>query len=65
MLIEALKSGAADGEALRQYFSSMKDYTGVIGTFHFGENSDVVGIPFVLKTISGGKISTVKPIPIE
>jgi hypothetical protein len=38
---------------------------GVIGNFHFDKNGDVVGVPYVLKVVKGGKFVKEKDIAVQ
>ena len=58
-------TGADDGTAIRDALYALPNYTGVVGTFHFDANGDVVGIPYELKTFRNGKIETVKKIAVQ
>ncbi len=65
VIAEGIKAGAKDGTALRDWLYAMPSYTGVVGSFHFDENGDVVGIPYVLKQYKSGKIETLKDIVVQ
>jgi branched-chain amino acid transport system substrate-binding protein len=62
VLAQAMIEVGTDGSALQQYLLSMPDYTGAVGTFHFDQNGDVVGIPYVLKEYVDGEIITRNPL---
>jgi branched-chain amino acid transport system substrate-binding protein len=65
VLAQAFKAVGTDGMAVKDYLYSMQPYTGVIGSFHFDENGDPVGLSYVLKKFEDGKVVTVKPLPLE
>ncbi len=48
VLLEALKNGCTDREAVRAYLSTMKDFPGAAGDITFDENGDVVKEPLKL-----------------
>ena len=54
-----------DGTAIRDALYALKDYKGIVGTFHFDENGDVVGLPYALKTFKDGKIETLEMLSAE
>jgi branched-chain amino acid transport system substrate-binding protein len=58
VLAQAIAEVGTEGDVLRHYLLSMPDFTGVVGTFHFDQNGDVVGIPYVLKEYKDGVIVT-------
>jgi branched-chain amino acid transport system substrate-binding protein len=65
IIFDALKAGASDGSALRDYLYEIQEYKGVTGNVHFDENGDVIGIPYVLKQFSKGEIKKVKDISVQ
>ncbi|MBI4129184.1 ABC transporter substrate-binding protein [Candidatus Peregrinibacteria bacterium] len=65
ILFEAIGNVGTDGSAIRDYLYKLPEYKGVVGTIHFDNNGDPVGIPYVVKEIKGGKIVKVKDIPLE
>ena len=65
VLFAAFAGGAMDGEAVRTYLNAVEGYEGVVGTFSFDENGDVVGIPYVLKEFKNGAIVTVGDIALD
>lgn len=65
ILIDAMKNGATDGPAIRDYMYGLKEYDGAAGKFHFDKNGDVVGIGYALKQFKDGKIVEVQAIPLE
>lgn len=64
VLLNAAKAGT-DGPTIRDYLYKLPEYKGIVGTFHFDKNGDVVGIPYALKEFQNGKIVKVKDIPLE
>lgn len=65
VIAKAVEAGATDGTTMRDWLSSMAEYSGVVGAFHFDENGDVVGIPYGLKQFDKGKIVKLKDLPLE
>lgn len=65
VIAAGLTAGAEDGTALKDWLYAMPSFTGVVGTFHFDKNGDVVGIPYVLKQYKNGVIETLKPIAVD
>lgn len=65
VLAEAFRAVGTDGTAVKDYLKGMQPYAGVIGTFHFDVNGDPVGVSYVLKKFEGGKVVTVKPLPLD
>lgn len=53
VLLDALKNGCTDREAVRQYLSTMKNFPGAAGDITFDENGDVVKEPLKLIIKSG------------
>lgn len=48
VLLEALKNGCTDREAVREYLTTMRDFPGAAGDITFDENGDVVKAPLKL-----------------
>lgn len=65
IIAQGIKEGAADSTALKKWMYKLPSYTGVIGTFHFDEKGDAVGIPYVLKQYQEGEIKTLKDIAVD
>lgn len=65
LILQAIEDGAMDGPALKTYLDDLATYNGIIGTFSFEENGDVVGIPYGLKQFQNGKIVQVEAIPVD
>lgn len=65
VFFEAFKTVGTDGTAVKEYLYALPSYAGVIGDFSFDENGDPVGVSYALKKFEGGKIITVKPLPLE
>ncbi|MEQ1849791.1 MAG: ABC transporter substrate-binding protein [Candidatus Peribacteraceae bacterium] len=65
VLAKAIDAVGTNGEAIRAWLYDMKSYDGVIGTFSFDENGDVLGIPFAHKTFVDGAIVTVNDIAVN
>lgn len=54
-----------DGPAIRDALLALPSYEGIIGTFHFDENGDVVGVPYVLKEFKDGVTVKVVDVPVQ
>ncbi len=65
VIAEALEAGATDGTAIKDWLYTMKEYNGVVGTFSFDQNGDVVGIPYGLKQFQQGVIKQMKGISVD
>ncbi|MBI2635777.1 ABC transporter substrate-binding protein [Candidatus Peregrinibacteria bacterium] len=65
VIAEALKAGATDGTAIKDWLYNMKEYKGVVGAFSFDRNGDVVGVPYGLKQFQKGVIRQVKGISVD
>jgi branched-chain amino acid transport system substrate-binding protein len=66
VLLQAVKDVGTDSAAIRDYLLDLPSYEGATGSFHFDENGDVVGIPFVLKRFHNGKMmTTIDELPVE
>jgi branched-chain amino acid transport system substrate-binding protein len=63
-LLQTMAAQGADGTKVRDALLAMTSYKGVVGDWHFDENGDVVGVPFVLKAFKDGKTELVKPIAL-
>ena len=60
VLAKVMREGAMEGSEIRDALYALKDYKGIVGTFHFDSNGDVVGLPYALKTFKDGKIETLE-----
>lgn len=60
ILAQAISEVGTDTEKLRDYLSKIKNYNGVIGTYHFDDNGDLAGIEYAIKQIKDGKAVEVK-----
>ncbi len=56
MLAKAIREVGYDGEKIKNWLYKMPDYEGTLGTYHFDENGDVVGIKPVVKIMKDGKV---------
>ena len=65
VLAEAISSVGTDGVAIRDYLYGLSAYDGVVGTFRFDDNGDVVGIPYVLWEVQDGTYVGVKDIDVN
>jgi branched-chain amino acid transport system substrate-binding protein len=55
IIAQAIKAVGTDATKIKDYLYSMKEYTGAVGTYHFDENGDVVGVGFANFVIKDGK----------
>ena len=56
VFVEAMTRVGLDTEVMKNYLKSdLKEFSGAVGTYHFDEHGDVIGISPVLKTVSSGK----------
>ncbi len=55
ILKQAIEKVGLDTDKIVEYLYNLKEYCGTIGCYHFDENGDVVGIPYVLFQIKNGK----------
>ncbi len=60
ILAQAISEVGTDTEKLRDYLSKIKNYSGVIGTYHFDDKGDLAGIEDAIKQIKDGKAVEVK-----
>jgi branched-chain amino acid transport system substrate-binding protein len=65
VIFQAMAGGAMDGTAIKQALDTMQPYKGIIGTFHFDANGDVVGVPYALKQFESGSIVKVSDIAVD
>lgn len=65
ILAQAMMSAGTDGSAIRDYLYSMPAYEGVVGSVSFDEQGDPIGIPYVLKEIQNGTITTIQDLPLK
>lgn len=65
VIANGLRAGASDGTALKDWLYTMPKYSGIVGSFSFDKNGDVLGIPYVLKQYRKGEIKTLKNIPVD
>jgi branched-chain amino acid transport system substrate-binding protein len=64
LIMQTIGEKGNDGTAIRDALTALTSYKGIVGDFHFDENGDVVGVPFVLKKFHDGVTSTEKTIPL-
>ncbi|MBM3227494.1 ABC transporter substrate-binding protein [Candidatus Peribacteria bacterium] len=64
VLAEAIGAVGANGEAIKGYLDQLEEYPGVVGTFHFDENGDVVGMSYALIVVQNGAWVQTRPIAI-
>lgn len=60
ILADALTECAEDTACIKEYLEQMPPYEGVVGTYSFSEEGDVVGIEFVRKRIVDGEVRTLQ-----
>jgi branched-chain amino acid transport system substrate-binding protein len=65
LLLQAITLKGTDGTAIKDYFYGLPSYNGVIGSFHFDKNGDVVGVPYALKKFQSGSTVTVSNIVVD
>ncbi len=56
LLAEAIGKVGTNTDKVKDYLYGIKNYDGVLGSYHFDSNGDVVGLNLQLKQIKGGKI---------
>jgi branched-chain amino acid transport system substrate-binding protein len=56
LIAQAIMSVGDDATKVAKYLYSLKDYSGVIGTYSFDENGDMTGAGVVLQKIVDGKL---------
>lgn len=64
-LFDAIISAGTEGSAIRDALYALEGHEGVVGTFSFDENGDVIGIPYVLKEFKNGQIVTIENIAVD
>ena len=60
ILTQAIAASGEDSYAVREYLRDMPNYSGVIGTYGFDDNGDLIGIEHVVKRIESGETVTVR-----
>ena len=55
IVTQAIQKVGYDSTKIKDYLYSMGDYKGVIGTYHFDKNGDMVGTGFVHFIIKNGQ----------
>jgi branched-chain amino acid transport system substrate-binding protein len=60
ILADGISKYGTDTEKLKNYLYSLKNYNGVIGTYGFDENGDLIGIEYKVKQIKNGKAVELK-----
>jgi len=54
LLKQAIERGGTDPNAIKEYLYHMPEFTGVLGTYRFDSNGDIVGVrPSVKKLVNG------------
>lgn len=64
VLMKVIAEVGTDRQAIRDALDDLTEYRGIVGSFSFDANGDVLGIPYVLKEFKDGKIIKVKDIPV-
>ncbi len=59
ILVQAVSAVGMDTTRIASYLHALPNYDGLIGTYHFDENGDPVGVGFSLYTIKNGKVQMV------
>jgi branched-chain amino acid transport system substrate-binding protein len=65
VIVNAIKAVGADGTKIKDYLYAMQPYSGVVGTFSFDRNGDVVGLSYALKEVKNGKFVKTGDIPLQ
>jgi branched-chain amino acid transport system substrate-binding protein len=60
MFAAGFAGGAKTASAMRDYLTGLKTFVGAQGDYHFDGNGDMVGVPFLLKSVKNGKGELVK-----
>ena len=60
LLDQSIRAVGTDTDALREYFTNLRAFKGVIGTYSFDEYHDLSGVEPVLKRIENGEVVTIK-----
>ncbi len=56
LITQAISSVGDDSTKVAEYLRAMPSYTGVLGTYHFDKNGDLVGAGIVMQKVSGNKV---------
>jgi branched-chain amino acid transport system substrate-binding protein len=59
LIKQAIESVGDDTTKVQKYLHSLEAYTGTLGTYHFDQNGDIVGLPAVVQRIQQGRLVTV------
>jgi len=59
LLKQAIESVGDDTTKVQEYLHSMPSFTGVIGTYHFDQNGDMVGVNSILQQVKDGKVMNI------
>ncbi len=65
VLAQVMEDVGTNGTAIRDALYALPEYDGVVGSFRFDENGDVVGIPYVLKEVQDGAFVTLRDIDVD
>ncbi len=60
LISQAVSSVGDDSTKVQKYIHSLANYTGVLGTYSFDKNGDIIGAGIVLEKIVGGKLVNVQ-----
>lgn len=65
VLAQAIDEVGTEGTAIRDYLYNLPSYKGVVGTFSFDDNGDVVGIAYKLLDVQDGKWIELEDVPVN
>jgi branched-chain amino acid transport system substrate-binding protein len=65
LVLQAIADKGTDGTAIKEYLDTLTAYQGIIGSFSFDENGDVVGVPYALKQFKDGVTVKVSDIAVD
>ena len=60
IIAQAIKNVGEDPTKMKDYLYQMPDYHGAVGTYHFDQNGDIVGINFGVKKVVNGNLVDVQ-----
>jgi len=61
VIVQAIKKVGLNTDDLVNYLRNMPDYNGTIGTYHFNQDGDVIGVSFQPFVIKDGKETPLQP----
>ncbi len=65
VLAQVIATVGTDGTMIRDALYDLRDYKGIVGTFHFDSNGDVIGLPYELKTFENGMIKSLEKLSVD